>query len=68
MENLKLHNPSIKSILRILSSIPHEGLSSVIALSILYVKHPDKDNNQQCSIKVIIKKKKIPIHVKLAVT
>ena len=43
------------------------ALASVIALSILYVKHPNKHNNQQCNIKAIMKKK-ISIHVKLGVT
>ena len=37
------------------------NMASVIALSILYAKHPNKHNNQQCNIKTIVKKK-IPIH------
>ena len=41
--------------------------ANVIALSILYVKHPNKHNNQQFNVKSILKKK-IPIHVKLGVT
>ena len=39
------------------------NMASVIALLILYVKYPNKENNQQCNIKVILKKK--TIHVKL---
>ena len=42
-------------------------MATVITLSILYVKHPSKYNNQQCNIKAIVKKN-IPIHVKLGVT
>ena len=38
-------------------------MASVIAISILYAKHPNKHNNQQYNIKAIMKKK-IPIHIK----
>ena len=41
---------------------------SVIALSVLYAKHTNKHNDQQYNIKAIVKKKKIPIHVKLGKT
>ena len=34
------------------------ALASVIALSILYFKHPNKHNNQQCNIKAIMKKQR----------
>ena len=44
------------------------NMANVIALSTLYVKDPNKYNNHQCNIKAIVKKKKIPIHVKLGVT
>ena len=33
-------------------------MASVIALSILYVKHPNKHSNQQCNIKAVVKKKR----------
>ena len=40
-----------------------------VALSILYIRHPNKHNNQQFNVKAILQqKKKIPIHVKLGVT
>ena len=42
-------------------------MASVIVLSILYVKHPNKHNNQQFNIKAIVKKR-IPIHIKLGMT
>ena len=42
-------------------------MATVITLSILYVKHSSKYNNQQCNIKAIVKKK-IPVHVILGVT
>ena len=44
--------------------------ANVIALSILYVKHPNKHNNQQFNVKTVLKKKKkkIPNHVKLGMT
>ena len=32
--------------------------ANVIALSILYVKHPNKHNNQQFNVKTVLKKKK----------
>ena len=32
-------------------------MASVIALSIFYIKHYNKHNNQQCNIKAIMKKK-----------
>ena len=41
--------------------------ANVIALSILYVKHPNKHNNQQFNVKTVLKKK-IPNHVKLGMT
>ena len=34
------------------------NMASVIALSILYVKHPNKHSNQQCNIKAVVKKKR----------
>ena len=40
------------------------SIANVIALSILYVKHPNK-HNQQYNVKAILKKRKIPVHVKL---
>ena len=39
-----------------------------VALSILYIRHPNKHNNQQFNVKAILQQKKIPIHVKLGVT
>ena len=39
-------------------------MASIIALSILYAKHPNKHNNQQFKVKKI----KNPVHVKLEVT
>ena len=44
--------------------------ANVIALSILYVKHPNKHNNQQFNVKTVLKKKKkkIPNHVKFGMT
>ena len=43
--------------------------ANVIALSILYVKHPNKHNNQQFNVKTVLKKKKkISNHVKLGMT
>ena len=82
-ENLKLHNPSILAafyqyfyqyfnqvyhtkIFRF-SFIYFSSIENVIALSILYVKHPNKHNNQ-FNAKELLKEKKIPIHVKLGVT
>ena len=44
------------------------NMAIVTAFSILYVKHRNKNNNQQCNIKAIMKKKKIPINVNLGVT
>ena len=44
------------------------NMISVIALSVLYAKHTNKHNDQQYNIKAIVKKKKIPIHVKLGKT
>ena len=41
------------------------NMTNVIALSILFVKHPNK-HNQQCNKSNL--EKKIPIHVKLGVT
>ena len=41
-------------------------IANAIALSILYIKHPNKYNNQQFNVKAILQKK-IPIHVKLGV-
>ena len=45
------------------------SIANVVALSILYVKCPNKHNIQQFNVKAISKKrrKKIPIHVKLGV-
>ena len=42
-------------------------IANVIALSILYVKHPNKHNNQQCNVKAILEKKN-SIHIKPEVT
>ena len=43
------------------------GIENVIVLSTLYVKHPNKHNNQQFNVKTI-SKKKVLIRVKLGVT
>ena len=44
------------------------SIANVTALSVFYIKHPNK-HNQQCNVKGILKKKKkIPIHVKPGVT
>ena len=50
------------------SVLPFSNMASVIALSILNVKHPNKHDNQQCNIKALVKKNPIPIHVKLGMT
>ena len=34
------------------------SLENVIAVLILYAKHPNKHTNQQCNVKTILKKKK----------
>ena len=44
------------------------SIANVIALSILYVKHLNKHNYQQCNVKAILKKTMIPIYVKPGVT
>ena len=44
------------------------SIANVVVLSILYVKHPNKDNNQQFNVKAILQKKKVSIHVKLGVS
>ena len=43
------------------------SIANVIALSILYIRHPNKHNNQQFNVKAILQEK-IPIHIKLGVT
>ena len=68
---LKLHNPLIrfsKYHIKIFSFsfLYFSSIANVIALSILYIKHPNK-HNQQFDVKAILQKK-IPIHVKLGVT
>ena len=51
------------------SFIYFSNMASVIALSILYAKHPNKHNNQQCNIKTTVKKdSNPPIHVKHGAT
>ena len=44
------------------------NMASVIGRSILHVKHPNKHNNQQCNVKVMVKKKRFQIYVKLGET
>ena len=40
-------------------SFPYfSSIANVIAQSILYVKHCNEHNNQQCNVKAILKKKK----------
>ena len=34
------------------------SIANVVVLSILYVTHPNKDNNQQFNVKAILQKKK----------
>ena len=50
------------------SFLYYSSVANVIVFSILFVKHPNKHNNQQFNVKAILKKEKIPIHVKLGVT
>ena len=41
------------------------SITNVIALSILYVKHPNKRNNQQFNVKAILKNKRFQSVIKL---
>ena len=51
----------------IFSFLYFPSIANVIALSILYAKHPDQHNHQQFNVKATLKED-IPIHVKLGVT
>ena len=44
------------------------SIANVIAVSIMYVKHPKEHNNQQFNVKAILKKKKNRIHDNLGMT
>ena len=39
------------------SFLSFSSIANIIALSILYIKHPNKHNNQQFNVKAILKKK-----------